>query len=247
MSRRVGIALVAVVGCALVAIFGTTSYAGTIIKLNLGSVSPDIKYDGSFLSTADDLIVGTTGNQNTAVEYTDFLDPMVADIPTAVASFTLSGLAPSGSAFVFLGQNVVQNFTGGTMTLYAADNSVLLSGNLFNSALSGPIGFPTGGLFTTSFGNVTGGSLQSKIESTSLVLSMNFTQVQTTGGPVGFSVSPPPASPAPQIHMGALNPFTADASINIAGDPKVPEPTSVVLLISGSMAMLAARRVRVAA
>jgi hypothetical protein len=245
MSRRVSIALLAVVGCALVATFGAASYAGTIIKLNLGSVSPDIEYDGAFLSTADDLDAATTGDQNTAVEFTDFLEFVATDIPTAVASFSLSGLAPSGSAFVFLGQNVVQNFTGGSMTLYAADNSILLSGNLFNSALSGPVGFPTGGLFTTSFGNVTGGSLQSYILPSSLVLSMNFTQVQTTGGPVGFSVSPPPANPAPQIHMGVLNAFTADAAINIQGE--TPEPATFVLLIAGSMAMLAARRVRAAA
>jgi hypothetical protein len=242
MSRRVGIVLFAVSVCALVANFNAASYAGTIIKLSLGSVSPDIKYDGTTLSTADDSIVATTGQQNTAVEFTDFLESIAADIPTSVASFTMSGLTPSGSAFVFLGQNVVQNFTGGTLTLYAPDNSILLSGNLFNSALSGSIGFPSGGLFTTSFGGVTGGSLAQYMDPTSLVLSMNFTKVQTTGGPVGFSVNPPPANPAPQIHMGVLNPFTADASINIAAE--TPEPTTFVLFFAGALALHSVGRFR---
>lgn len=221
--------------------FGGTdhaSFAGTIIKLNLGSVSPDIQYDGTSLSTANDGVGATLGDQNTAAEFTDFLESIQADIPTAVASFSIGGLLSQGNAFVFFGQSVVQNFNGGTFTLYAADNSVLLSGSLTSSALSGTIGFSAGGLFTTSFGSVTGGSLAPYIEDNSIVVSMNFTKIQTTGGPVGLTVSPPPGNPAPQIHNGTLQPFTADAAINIEGE--VPEPGTIVLFVAGMVAAYAA-------
>lgn len=231
MWRSIRVAVICGLCCALFGVFGGIAFAGTIIKLNLGSVSPDIQFDGSFLSTANDGVVGTTGNQNTAVEFTDFLESIATDIPTAIASFSIGGLAPAGNAFVFLGQNVVQNFNGGSFTLYAPDNSILLSGSLTSSALSGTIGFSAGGLFTTSFGSVTGGSLAPYIDNNSLVVSMNFTKIQTTGGPVGFTVNPPPGNPAPQVHQGTLQPFTADAAINVEGE--VPEPGTIVLLLTG--------------
>lgn len=231
MWRSIRVAVFFGLCCALIGGSDRATFAGTIIKLNLGSVSPDIQYDGSFLSTANDGVVGTTGDQNTAVEFTDFLEPLATDIPTAIASFSIGGLAPAGSAFVFLGQNVVQNFNGGSLTLYAPDNSILLSGSLTSSALSGTIGFSAGGLFTTSFGTVTGGSLAQYIQNNSLVVSMNFTKIQTTGGPVGLTVSPPPGNPAPQVHQGTLQPFTADAAINIEGE--VPEPATMLLLVAG--------------
>jgi PEP-CTERM motif len=228
--------------CALMGSFNSAAFAGTIIKLSLGSVSPDIEYDGSSLRTVDDLNASTDGDQDTAIDFTGFLDPIKTDVPTAVASFTMSGLVPSGSAFVFLGQSIVQNFTGGTFTLYAPDNSKLLTGSLANSALTGPVGFSSGGLFTTSFGTVTGGSLQSLIAADSLVVSMNFTDVKTTGGPVGFSVSPPPASPPPDVAMGTLLAFTADSPISIAGE--APEPGTLVLLLVGALAVQSVRRRR---
>lgn len=233
MWRSIRLAIFAGMICALFGAVDRDTFAGTIIKLNLGSVSPDIKFDGSFLSTASDAVPGTLGDQNTAVEFTDFLEFVAPDIPTSIASFSIGGLAPSGSAFVFLGQNVVQNFSGGTFTLYAADNSVLLSGSLTSSALSGTIGFSAGGLFTTSFGAVTGGSLAPYIDTNSLVVSMNFTKIQTTGGPVGLTVSPPPPGPVPPIHNGTLQPFTADAAINVEGE--VPEPATIVLILAGAI------------
>jgi hypothetical protein len=238
MYRSIRFAILAGIGIGLFGGPDRATFAGTIIKLNLGSVSPDIEFDGSTLSTADDGNAVTDGDQNTAAEFTDFLESIEVDIPTPIASFTIGGLAPSGQAFVFLGQNVVQNFNGGSFTLYAADDSVLLSGSLTSSALSGTIGFSAGGLFTTSFGSVTGGSLAPYIDDNTLVVSMNFTKIQTTGGPVGLTVSPPPGNPAPQIHQGTLQAFTADASINIEGE--IPEPGTIVLLFIG---MIAARAI----
>jgi len=48
--------------------------ASTIIKLNLGGVGPDVAMNAQgALSTVDDGVAGTTGNQNTAIEYTGFL------------------------------------------------------------------------------------------------------------------------------------------------------------------------------
>jgi hypothetical protein len=234
MLRSRGVALFALSLCALVVGFNS-AHAGTIIKLDLGSVAPDISYNGTTLSTVDDLVPATTGDQDTGVEFTDFLESVEADISSPPASFSMSGLTASGSAFVFLGQNVLQNFTGGSFTLYAADNSILLSGTLATSALSGPVGFPSGGLFTTTFGTVTGGTLQPYIDPNSLVLSMNFTDVQTTGGPVGFFVSPPAATPAPTVHMGTLQAFSADASISIAAE--VPEPGTMVLFSLAALAV----------
>ncbi len=66
-------------GGALVAlVFATTSvsHAATILKLNLGGVSPDVSMSmvGGSLSTVDDLNPGTLGDQDTAIEYTGFLD-----------------------------------------------------------------------------------------------------------------------------------------------------------------------------
>jgi hypothetical protein len=59
--------------------------------------------------------------------------------------------------------------------------------------------------------------------------------VQTTGGPVGFFVSPPAANPAPTVHMGTLQAFSADASISIAAE--VPEPGTMVLLFVAALAV----------
>src|SRR5262245_5674022 len=94
------------------------SHASTIIKLNLGGVGPDIQLNGvGILSTTSDGIAGTTGDQNTAIEYTSFLD-FIPDINTADGSFTLSGLQEVGPAGVLFGNVVGQNFNGGNFSLY---------------------------------------------------------------------------------------------------------------------------------
>ena len=206
-------------GIAMCAIFGfiATAEAGTIIKLDLGGIGPDISMNGAgILSTTSDAVPATTGDQNTQVTFTGFLDIPHPDINTNTASFSLAGLATVGPASTF-GSLVIQNFFGGNFSLYDPANVLLLSGNLSNSALTGVVGPPgTGALFTTSFSSVTGGTLAPELLGNSLTLSMNLS---TVNGGAGFNVL-----------QGGLVPFLADASINISADP-IPEPVAITLLL----------------
>lgn len=223
MLRTLRLFSLCVAASFLMATLSQFSSAATIIKLSLSSSPIDIEFDGTTLSTADDGVVTTAGDQNTSALFIDFLDSKHADILATDASFSLNGLATAGLATPFPTVNpvlVIQNFTGGTFSLFDTDNTVLLTGSLDDSTLTGPIGPPaTGALFTTSFGQVTGGTLAPYIDPTSLTLSMNFTQIN---GGAGFSLG----SAAP-----SLNPFTADASVNIAGE--VPEPMAAALVLLG--------------
>jgi hypothetical protein len=207
------LAIVAVVG-----LLTTASRAGTIVKLDLGSdMAPDIRFDGTTLSTMNDGNAGTTGAQDTDADFQDFLGSF-PDVLTPTASFSLSGLTPSGPP-TQLGALVVQNFTGGTIQLYDPANTLLLSGSLTTSALAGPLGPPaTGALFTTSIASVTGGQLAPMMIQNSLSLSMNFTDIN---GGAGFTLG---GAAAP-----VLNPFSADSTLSIAAEP-IPEPTIAVLV-----------------
>jgi hypothetical protein len=214
---------------ALVGLTASVAQSSTIIKLNLGSVGPDVMTNQSgVLTTTDDGIVATTGNQNTAVEYTGFLDP-VPDINSNTASFSLSGVQSVGSANVF-GSLAIQNYTGGQFSLYDPANTLLLQGTLSNSSLSGTIGAPgTGALFTTNLGTVTGGTLASLIQPGTLSLALNLTNVN---GGSGLAVS-----------GGALLPFVADSSVNISADQIiVPEPSTLALLTLGAVGFMIKRR-----
>src|SRR4051812_23120482 len=102
--------------CLLVIGAASAVKASTIIKLNLGGVSPDVAMNAQgALATVDDGIAGTTGNQNTAIEYTGFLEP-ITDIDTAIASFTLNGLQTLGVPQV-AGSLATQSFSGGQISL----------------------------------------------------------------------------------------------------------------------------------
>jgi hypothetical protein len=212
--------------CAAVFFTASISSAATIIKLNLGSVGPDIGMNGAgILSTANDGIGTTTGDQNTDVEFTGFLDGPNPDITTTDASFSLGGLATSGPATVF-GTLVIQPYFGGVFSLYDSANTLLLQGPLTNSALTGvlgPAGGGTGSLFTTTLGAVTGGSLLPLLAPGTVTLSMNLSNVS---GGAGFAL--PPGG-------GTIAPFLADASVNIGADP-IPEPASAVLWVFGLFA-----------
>lgn len=213
---------------AMCALLGSSAVNGqTILKLNLGNTGPDLAMNGSgVLGTVSDGDASTTGDQNTAVEYTAYLDGLYADITTSTASFSLAGLQTTGVPNVVAGAVVVQDFFGGTFNLYDTANVLLLSGNLQDSTLTGVIGNTgTGSIFTTKVGTFTAGSLINDVEANSLNLSIALTNVNNGNG---FVVSGQPA---------ALQPFTTDASVNITGAQGVgvPEPASIAMTLLGAL------------
>jgi len=216
--------------CALFCVATSATQAATILKLSLGGVGPDVGMNSAgILSTVNDSEATTLGDQNTAVDFTSFLS-FIPDITTNTASFSLRNLVEVGPAQVLnAGTLVIQNYVGGTFELYDPANSLLLSGSVTNSVLSGVIGSPgTGALFTTTLNNFTGGSLTQYLAQGTLSLSMNMTNVN---GGAGFAV----AGGGP-----SLNPFLADASVDIAAGP-VPEPTTFALVALGAAAFAIAR------
>jgi hypothetical protein len=221
--------------CALICATASVLHASTIIKLNLGGVGPDLSMNAlGVLGTMNDGNAGTTGDQNTDVQYTDFLEAF-SDIGTPVASFSLSNLLKAGPAIPVGSGFVVQNFAGGTFSLYDPANALLLSGLLGASSLTGTVGPPgTGAVFTTNVATVTGGSLAPFIVPTSLALSANLTNVN---GGAGFSLT----------GGELLNPFVADSFVNISGSPTdlgggLPEPGTLVLAFIALVAGAAVRR-----
>jgi hypothetical protein len=227
--------------CALVCAASSVSLAGTIIKLDLGGVGPDVGMNGAgVLSTIDDGHPGTTGDQNTSIVYTGFLSPLpnVTIPPGPPASFSLTGLQAVPPTTV-VAPLVIQNFVGGSFSLYDPANNLLLQGPLTNSALTGVMGPPgTGALFTTTLGAISPASLLFPFIAPGTVsLSMNMTNVN---GGAGFSVIPP-------VSGGILQPFLADAAVNISADPSgigpgIPEPASLTLVLLGVVAVVCGRR-----
>ena len=204
--------------------------AGTILKLSLGAVGPDLEFSGGVLSTSDDGDAGTTGEQNTAVDFSDFLSGMT-DIVLPDASYTLNGVTASGPASVLFGVVVIQPLSGGDFQLWDDTNALLLDVDLGDTALSGPLGpSATGAVFSITNGSVVGGSLAPLIIGNSVSVSISMTNI-SSGGIDGLSVSP--LAP-PVAGLGTLNDFTADATKAIAGE-RVPEPASAMLVILGSL------------
>jgi hypothetical protein len=232
--RTIGVALV--VGL-IVGIAARFSPAATIVKLNLSSSSSDINLDSAgLLSIFNDGNAATTGDHDTKVEFTGFLDAEYTDINSSIASFTLSGLSMSAPTTI-INTLVLQNFSGGTMSLYDPANTLLLEGALGVSAMSGTLtgnlNAGEGGLFTTTFSNVTGGTIMSELAANSLVVSMNFSSA-LTGGVPGFAISSTTAR---------LLPFQADAAVTIKANI-IPEPAGLLLLLVGaaSIAVVPRRR-----
>jgi hypothetical protein len=121
---------------------------------------------------------------------------------------------------------MMQHFTGGTFSLYHPDSTLLLSGELSGSALSGTLG-ATDAMFTTSaISTITGGTLDSGLDADSLVLQMHLANISD-----GIRVS-----------GGALEGFMALASVDLEAD-LIPEPATIALLLLGGAALaFAARR-----
>jgi hypothetical protein len=235
--RRQNSAFLAFVLFAVVSLAAQGAQASTIIKLSLGGdAGADIEFDGSTLSTADDGDAATTGDQNTAVEFLTFLDGVAADILDDVASFTLAGLAEDGLAVLLPGGLVGQGFNDGTLSLYDAANTLLLSATLDGAVLVGTIGgTATGSVFTTEFGTVTGGTLAPFIDPSTLTLSISLVNVN---GGTGFLVLPGAAP--------ILDPFRADATLLIDAEERdVPAPGAALLVLGATLAGVArVRRTR---
>ena len=222
-------ARIGVVGFALCAAFGADAAraATMIIDLNDGGAAAiGIQYDGTVLST--------TGPQNTPAEFLDFLD-WYPDILAPTASFTLDGVTSSGPAVVFGGSLILQQFTGGNVSLYDPTHTLLLSGNLSDSALSGAAGLADGGLFTTSFSMPIDGLLAPYINPGTLILQMHLSNIN---GGAGLDVGPtaPP-------NGGELRSFTANVTANIDGE-QIPEPATYELFVILFMLTFAAAESR---
>jgi hypothetical protein len=209
--------------------------AGTIIKLDLvgtseSSNSVDFGYDGTTLATLSDGNPLSPGDQDTAVTYQDILSGQTS-LPSPQGSFSLHGLTKSGPPNLPpMTGLVIQNFTGGTFQLFGPGPAygLLLQGSLNTSAIAGPIGAPaTGGLFTSSFASITGGTLAGLLDPNNLTLSMNLNDIN---GSAGFVVT-----------GSVLQPFVIDATLDVKDTARVgvPEPsTAMISLIVGLIAAL---------
>ncbi len=202
------------------------SFAGTIIKLDLGGVGPDLTFSGGsggILSTIDDNPAGLTGDQATAILFTDFLSAMSA----TTGSYTLSGATAAGVATPLGGGVFAQNFVSGNFKLYDSSNVLLLDVDLSSSLL---VGGGNGAFFSITNGTVMGGlpSLTSQLVSNSIGMSMTLTNISGGGLSVGAG--------------GFLNSFRADATKEITATQQVPEPTAIIFALSALSATVVMRR-----
>ena len=204
--------------------------AAESIKLPLGEESPEVYFDGTTFGTVDDGNASTLGDQNTRIIFAGF-GGMFADILDSTASFSLDGVTAVGPASEPIPGLVAQQTLGGTFSLYAPDNTLLLSGEVTNGALGGGTESATGSFFNTTVGTFTGGALLSFFQLNTLQIVLAMQDIHS-GQLVGMHIT-----------NGALDPFTSDAASLIGGDAAaVPEPTSMLLLLSGCSAAAAYRR-----
>jgi hypothetical protein len=94
---------------------------------------------------------------------------------------------------------------------------------------------PDSMLFTTSFSSVTGGTLAKHLDAASLILQMDMWGINDGDG-LSVVLGALPV-------MGQLQPFTADAVVDIEADP-VPEPGAGMQLALAAVAAVAVRRAR---
>jgi hypothetical protein len=222
-TPRLRLTAVAVAVCALFVAWQDQARAAKIITMASEPAAMNIQYNGTTLSSV--------GPQSTPVQFGGFLSQLPAISPPP-ASFTFGGITRSGSTFVN-GTSVVQQFTGGTLSLYDSTQTLLLSANLSGSALNGSLGRPDGALFTTLFSSVTGGTLAANIDGPTLVFQMHLSNIN---GGSGFSTAPP---------SGSLQSFTANVTASLdAGQVPIPEPATIALLAIFATLGLARRALR---
>jgi hypothetical protein len=224
---------------AVLALLLTFNASAAIIKLDLAKtpapdLGPAIEYVGSVLGTPLDGNGITTGDQDTAIVFGDFLSAL----PATRGSYSLHGLGANGPATtVFIpGPNITvvsQSLSGGSFQLYDSANVKLLDVSLAssNSVLSGTAGpaSTTANVFSITNGTVVGGTLASQIASNTISFSFALTNISGGGLAVASNV---------------LAPFTASATKEIAANP-VPEPSAAVLIVLGSLWSLLRRRGKV--
>ncbi len=215
--------------CATVALLLSfhTSHAATIIRLDLGDTGPDMTFSGGsggVLSTLSDSGSGT-GDQETAILFTDFLSSLVPNPTTG--SYTLTGVTAVGLPTNLGFGTYLQNFSGGNYKLYDSANALLLDVNLGDSLL---VGSANGGHFSITNGTVMGGNptVISQLNFNSLGFSTSLTNINSGGG-LSTGVD------------GYLNSFVTNASIDITAT-QVPEPAAALLILSALVVPMALRR-----
>jgi hypothetical protein len=205
-----------------------TASAATIIKLDLGDDPlKDFEFVSGTLSTIADGI-GSPGDQETGVDFLDFLSGEV-DIPSG-ASYTFDGAVINGPAFV-AGPAVTQFLMGGSFQLWDDDGvTLLLDVAMTDSVLFGATNTGAAATIAVDFGNVVGGTLAPQILSDTISFSISMAGVKT-GALNGL-----------RVIAGVLQDFQADATKIIAAE-QVPEPTVAALSILGlAFAATAMRR-----
>jgi hypothetical protein len=233
--------------CAIWGFAVSGSQAAEILRLNLGEI--DVAYGGFGIGSDDDAT--TLGNQNTDVKFTGFLDGLFTDITTTDASFSCCGTVLASPTATSTNNNIlVYGFadpSGGMLSsfsVYAPDNTLLLSGEVGGGTLTGPMGPPaTGEFVTTTLQSVTGGTLATYLEANSIALRFDLTNVRHSPVPAtGYLGDPSGQGLALFFPEGTdLLPFTADAILTISANP-IPEPASFGLILPGAVAAAAMGR-----
>ena len=220
--------LTSILGTATVVLtIASSAQANTIVKFGLSETAMgDVQFVGGFFTTVDDGDATTIGDQNTKLTFVGPLE-FLADLNTATASFTLSGVAAVGSPSV--GIVTSQATSGGTFSLYDPSNVLLLSGTLTDGAIVGGSS-DTGSFFNTTFATYNAGSLLAYISPSPASFSLALSAIMSNGTS-GLVVNE------------TLQPFTADASGLLTGT-EVPEPATLGLLMTGIIGAAKLRRKR---
>jgi len=221
-----------------------TSHASqaAVVKLDLAlspgpDPGPDIVYTGAVLATPPDGDGATTGLQDTAIVFGDWLFPFIA--PTR-GSYSLHNLITNGPATIVGGNVVFQPMKNGDFQIFDSANVKLLDVDLSTSStlLTGSLTSPTGGLITVTNGTVVSGTLAPLFNPTSISFSISLSNILSNGGTTGHLVLD---------GNNILQSFQASATKEIGADPSPlgsPEPSSAVLLALGSLCGAIIRRRR---